>query len=112
MRIRVHKNLNRDCWSITIRKEPVRHVDAVALTGAEFKVSAAGRERSLRIRKRAVHAWCVGEQADVPEDLGGLVEVSYNPWKAGHFYRRDTGEPVTAAALVVFTTDGRCLCRL
>jgi hypothetical protein len=110
--MRVHRNLNRACWSVTVRGEPVRHVDAFALSGVRFIVSAAGRARVLTRNVRAVHAWADGEACDIPTDTGALVPVSYNPYRSGAFLRRDNGAPVHSAHLVVFTTDGQCLVSL
>jgi hypothetical protein len=110
--MRVHRNLNRACWSLTVRGERVRHVAAWALAGVRFIVSVAGRARVLARNTRDVHAWAEGAAVPVPADLTGLVAVTYNPHRAGQFTRRDTGEAVTTARLAVFTADGQCLVSL
>lgn len=112
MRARIHKNLNRDCWSRIVGKGPVSHVPAAALADVEFRVSEAARQKVIATRRRAVHAYAIGAEAPVPAATDGLVEVSYNPYKAGHFYRRDTGEAIRTARLVVFTDGGLCLADL
>ncbi len=110
MRVRIHKNLNRNVWSRMVGgKGPVSHVLSAALADVEFRVQEGSRQRVLERKVRSVHAYCVGEEVDVPADLDGMVEVSYNPYRGGSFYRRDTGAPVTRAALVVFTSEGKCL---
>jgi hypothetical protein len=106
--MRVHRNLNKACWSVTVRGERVRHVGAVALVGVRFVVSVAGRARVLARQVRQVHAWADGAEAAVPAHTGGLVEVTYNPFRAGTFTRKDTGAAVESAALVVFAADGKC----
>jgi hypothetical protein len=100
--------LNRACWSVTVRGEKVRHVEACALVGVRFVVSAAGRARVLARKVRQVHAWADGTEAAPPMHTGGLVEVNYNPYRAGTFTRKDTGAAVESAELVVFGTDGKC----
>src|SRR5262249_22805445 len=110
MRVRIHKNLNRNVWSrIEGSKGKVQHVTRAALAQVEFRVSEAGRQRVLSRKTRSVHAYCVGEDALAPEGTEGMVEVSYNPYRASSFYRKDTGADVRRAALVVFTADGKCL---
>jgi hypothetical protein len=110
--MRVHRNLNRACWSLTVRGEKVRHVAAFALAGVRFIVSEKQRQRVLARKVRAVHAWANGEACAVPADASALVEVRYNPFRAATFTRSDNGEAVTSAAYVVFTTDGKCYAQL
>jgi hypothetical protein len=107
---KVHRNLNRGAWSVTEAGAPVRHVETFTLTGVTFKVSAAGRARVLAKRVRAVHAWAIGTPAPMPAQAAAdLVPVTYNPYRADTFTRTDTGEAVTAAALVIFTREGAAL---
>jgi hypothetical protein len=108
--MRVHRNLHKACWSLTVRGERVRHVGAFALAGVRFVVSAAGRARVLAKKVRAVHAWADGAEAAAPADLTGFVRVSYNPFRAGTFTTAD-GAPVRGAELVAFTADGKCMAR-
>lgn len=103
---KIHKNLNRGCWSVTRKGEPVAHVTAAALAGVRFVVQPGGLARVRRSGVRAVHAYATGAEVDAPPDLGGLVEVTYNPFRAETFTTRD-GRPVTSARLVVFHQDGR-----
>lgn len=104
--VKVHKNLNRGCWSVTRPGERVAHVEAAALSGVRFVVQAGGLARVRATQVRAVHAYATGTEAVAPADLLGLTEVTYNPFRADTFTTRD-GRPVTSAALVVFHTDGR-----
>lgn len=106
--MRVHRNLNKACWSLTVRGERVQHVDAFALSGVRFVVSAAGHKRVTAKRVRMVHAWADGEPCEVPATVAGLVRVTYNPFRSDKFVRCDTGKPVAGAALVVFWADGKC----
>jgi hypothetical protein len=107
--VRVHRNLHRRCWSLTPKGGRVTHAEAVTLAAVRFVVSAAGRARVLAKRVRAVHAWAEGAEAEEPADLAPLIPVTYNPYRAACFTRCDTGEPVTRAALVVFTAAGQAL---
>jgi len=73
----------------------VAHEDFVVLKDAKPKVSKAGRERVLREKRKNVHAGVVGEwiKEDVPEEEAEVFAatpymVTYNPYKADHFYYR------------------------
>jgi len=95
-RVRVHFNLQRHLWSITAMGGPnggrvVQHSDTFALTRCKFTVSEAGRERVLAKRHRLVHAWVEGLVAPVSHPPKDAVEFSYNPYLAGTFTRRTTG---------------------
>ncbi len=81
-----------------------RIVTRVVLRDVTFKVSEAGRQRVIREKRKNVHAGAVGTLVR----RGGnkaCVRISYNPYRAGHFYIRETGEPVYAAKLLVLTVD-------
>jgi hypothetical protein len=45
-----------------------------------------------------VHAWVEGLVTQpVSQQPKNAVEFSYNPYRAGAFTRRDTGQPITSA---------------
>jgi len=111
-KVRVYFNLHRKCWSVQDAKtrRVIAHTPWIKLVDASFVVSQAGRARVLREQKKNVHAFVVGT---IP---GGLRtdmlsdRVSYNPYKAATFMRRDGGleptyTPVTCADVVLL--DGR-----
>ncbi len=104
MRVFVYFNLHRKLWSVKALSGPMRgrvvaHRDTLALTDCTFKVSEAGRQRVLREQRKNVHAGVVGYLSDAPA-LAHDVPVTYNPYKAATFTRKDTGAPVHHAALV------------
>jgi hypothetical protein len=102
----VHRNLNLAAWTVKdTPSSPTRRVKAIALRGVTFVVQPGGRARVLARKVRAVHAYARGTAAE-PRDPAGLTEVTYNPYRAATFTTRD-GRPVTAAAYVVFHTDGK-----
>jgi len=74
----------------------VAHEDFVVLKDAKPKVSKAGRERVLREKRKNVHAGVVGEWIQEPVSMEESEAfaltpymVTYNPYKADHFYYRD-----------------------
>lgn len=106
--MRVWFNLHKRVWSTKVGAEPVRHVRAVRLIDAAFVVSERARLKVIERRCRSVHAYAKGEGAEPAAGPVG-VEVSYNPYRGGTFYRKDTGTPVYGAAVLHFLPDGRVL---
>jgi hypothetical protein len=96
---------------------------------AGFKVNQKGRDRVLLEKKKNVHAFAWGyeeniyyygnlasgvDRAEADNDFvkvfwnaekDSLVQVSYNPYKAGYFFRKDTGAPVSYAKKIWLTPD-------
>lgn len=65
MLVRVHKNLNKKCWSIhTYQKGKgwrlYRSVSCLWLEFVTFKVSKAGNKRTRRQKRKNVHAFAYG----------------------------------------------------
>jgi hypothetical protein len=85
----------------------VRHATAYRLVNAEFVVSENARQKVIATQCRSVHAYAKGEAAPVSEASG--VQVSYNPYRGGAFYRKDTGEDVWAADELHFLPNGTVL---
>lgn len=126
MRVFVYFNLHRKVWSIKAldgehRGRVVAHATYVQLRDVTCKVSEAGRQRVIREQRKNVHAGLVGElryfdgtqrvrqlptfafeptqNADGSE--GAWFGITYNPYKAGTFVERATGNPVYGAARAV-----------
>jgi hypothetical protein len=109
MKVKVYRNLHRGCWSVMDAKtrRVIEHRTDLMLKDATFQVQESGRQRVLRERKKNVHAFISGELVDnVPWDdlceLPASAEVSYNPYRMGSFYKRETGEPIRKAQAVLF----------
>lgn len=117
----VYLNLTRKCWSIAQSNAPVQHAARMRLLNVWFHVNENGRQRVIEEQKKYVHAY-VKVQCSVPmmrsfmtqpKDQGGeswQVEVTYNPYKAGYFYRRDTGQEVVSASIAYLTEDCKLYC--
>jgi hypothetical protein len=113
---KVYWNLHKDVWSLVAQDGPdkgrvVGHVPQLGLHDVKFVVSQAGRARVIREEKKNVHAFAVGIPVS-PWQIhslaaGPLRQLSYNPYKAGHFVVRDTGAKIDAAGLVVFNDAGK-----
>ena len=116
-KVRCYWNLHRHMWSVQdyATRRIIGHAYKVLLRDVAFTVSEAGRQRVLRDKRKNVHAFAVGylEAADwltfEPFRLDWQTtrrandayarfaaecgqRVSYNPYKAGHFYIADQGD--------------------
>ncbi len=101
-------NLHRKDWSFQTGKEPVQHATAVVLADVSFRVCESGRLRVVAKKCREVHARAYGTLCDPADAVPvGAVEVSYNPYRGGQFYRKDTGADVLGASLVYFVQGGK-----
>lgn len=107
-RVRVHYNLRRGDYVISQRGRVVAYAPALVLGEAEFRVSAAGRARVLRLRQRSVHAWIFGRLLSVGDGLTGshaapssAPRVTYNPFRSPTFELAETRRPVSSAAAVL-----------
>ena len=105
-RVRVHKNLHRGDWSVTVRGRVVAHVAEIVLSDVSFKVRESARQQVIARRCRQVHAWGEGTVvASAPDEA--RVAITYNPYRAATFTRRDEGSAVSHCAAVHFTAgDG------
>lgn len=116
MRVFVYFNLHRKCWSVKALEGPskgrvIMHTLSLLLTCCTFRVSEAGRQRVLKERRKNVHAGVVGYLTDDGASVGDApAAVSYNPYRAGHFYAKNTGAAVYSAD-VVQMQDRQVLCR-
>lgn len=115
MRVDVYKNLHNGLMSVRgTNGRVLTHEPTVLIRNPQFVVQPAGRERVLREQRKNVHAFVRGELVGfslintqmVGFDPEGLHKVSYNPYKAAHFYDKDTDAPVYEAAEALVTTEG------
>lgn len=88
MNCRIYYNLHRRCLSVQTKTEKgwrvTGHTTIAVLKDVAFKVSEAGRQRTIRERRKNVHAMITGKIShDMPQNWN--TRVFYNPYKAGHF---------------------------
>lgn len=112
MKNTVYRNLHRKCWSVMERGLVVEHRDTLVLGNCIFRVRPSGRARVLKEKKKFVHAFAVGNRLHgmipMPNDC---IQITYNPYKADHFYRVDTNEPVYGVGLAFLMEDGKVWAR-
>jgi len=90
MKLRVYFNLIKKKLSVQAKNEKghwivIRHADTIALKNVQFKVSEAGRQRVIREKRKNVHAFIVGEEANWNELPVNHQIVRYNPYKYTNF---------------------------
>lgn len=103
-RVRVHFNLTRLDFSITdpATGRVLCNVPSVTLEGVVFRVQEGMRQRVIRMHRRKVHAYGVGQfvcagAAPSPSSR----KVTYNPFRAPTF-TDVAGNPVHKAERVTF----------
>jgi hypothetical protein len=106
-RVRIYRNLRKQCFSVLLRGRVVAHCYCAVLTDVEFRVSPAGRARVLREKRKNVHAFAIGTVVgpDCLRSGDGLRRITYNPYKAGTFTDA-AGCPVYRASMVLLYDFG------
>ena len=107
--VRVHRNLHRGDWSVTVKGKVVAHVEAITLRDVTFRVSQAMRSRVLERKQRGVHAWAQGEVSDADLNALPAQPITYNPYRSDRFVVTSTGVPVTRCDFVRFTDKAYAL---
>jgi hypothetical protein len=104
-RVRVHWNLHRGGYSVTVRGKVTATPDAVCLRNVRFVVSDAGLARMRRLGRRKVVAWAEGELcACAPGATHDGPTVTFNPWRGDRFTVRETGAVIEGATHVAMTS--------
>ncbi len=109
-KVQVYRNLNKKCWSIRSNGLVVEHLDELVLLDILFKVSAAGRQRVIKERRKNVHAYAEGmlikKHIDSFWKEVCVDKVTYNPYLRGSFYNPATNEDIESAEIATFNKDG------
>lgn len=103
--VKVYRNLkykNQGLFSVQFGGLVVAVLDTVQLHNVVFKVGEPGRQRVIASRQKNVHAYAVGIFTSQPEPAA-TEPVSYDPYRAGHFYRVRDEAPVYHAAALLLT---------
>jgi len=120
-KVRVYRNLHKDCFSVKQAGLVRCHADQVTLSDCKFIVSKAGQKRVRDEKRKNVHAFVEGfvvdtRQADEAVD-GSLTDeqimldqtnwghVYYNPYTCKGFESLGTGNIVESAKLVDLHSD-------
>jgi hypothetical protein len=100
MKVEVYFNLHKKLFSVrsVATGRVMFHTYEVCIDNPKFVVRKAGRDKVLRERKKNVHAFVRGDIRYYSEILSPRLDLSYNPYKAGHFVNKATDEPVYTAS--------------
>ena len=82
-----------------------RHTCHIALRDCVLRVGDKGNERVRDEKRKNVHAYVQGVDSSNNIDCMWIydsVPITYNPYKHKTFVRKDTGEPVHKAKIIVF----------
>lgn len=113
LKVFVYFNLHKKVWSVKALNGPfkglvIAHRDHVTLTDCTFKVSAAGRARVLRDKRKNVHAGVVGYIGQEHPQVEVSVPATYNPYKYATFVNKlDTAQELDRAAMVTLDANTR-----
>lgn len=116
MRVEVYRNLHTGLMSVReCGGRVLTHEAEVFVKDAKFVVQPAGRAKVLREQRKNVHAFVRGELEGFSQgclanydEWEAWPKVTYNPYKADHFYPVDLGSSsyVRSGSRVVVTTHG------
>lgn len=84
----IYWNLHKKCFSVKYRGKVIKHFHNAIVAVPEFRVSAAGRERVRRERKKTVHAYIVSSDIvflPAPTFTVPKITAKYNPYKNESF---------------------------
>lgn len=111
--VRVFRNWKHECYNIMQDGRVCASARQVRLQDVEFLVRESGRQRSLRLGKRNVHAYAIGRLVDFvhPDDERSMPEsvgspVFYDPRQHRTFMCRNTDTPVLSARTAQFDERG------
>lgn len=88
MRVKVYKNLQKNCWSVVGPDgKVIEHTDQIVLDDPEFRVQPAGNRKVRDEKRKNVHAYVVGEKVTRNTGMAPTVACpfTYNPYEHDSF---------------------------
>jgi hypothetical protein len=124
--VRIYRNLHQKCWSVQTKTAKgwrvLCHAQQFNGTQATFRVSEAGRLRTIRNRAKNVHAYCYVTLCSLSShtvqnwtSATSYVSISYNPYHGlssfvstpmGTHYRPLDSTPIASARVVIGRSNG------
>jgi hypothetical protein len=103
-----YRNLNKPGVTWSVRDQTtglvIDWVNRIVLSGVDLKVSAAGRARVLKQKRKNVHAGIQGKRIKrAPQ--GEWVRARYNPYDQANF-TLENGEAIFKAKYAKLTKEG------
>lgn len=88
-KVRVYRNLHKNCWSILHKGRVIGHADSVELKDVNLVVLRGGFERFQREQVKNVHAFVqgilVGVNQEYPKITG--IRITYSPKRGVPLFR-------------------------
>ncbi|MDF7815588.1 MULTISPECIES: hypothetical protein [Hymenobacter] len=103
--VKVYRNLkykDQGLFSVQFGGLVVAVLETVQLSNVVFKVTETGRQRVIASRQKNVHAYAIGTFTATPQPTA-TEPISYNPYRAGHFFRIEDQAPIHSATAVVLS---------
>ena len=100
---KIYFNLHKRCYSVQAWDQDkkgwrvFKHSFALHVKDAKMLVNETGRQRVINEKRKNVHAFIYAPFAEEysKERTPRMKKVcSYNPYKAGYFQDKETGEPI------------------
>jgi hypothetical protein len=115
VRVKVYRNLTKKCWSVLSSKTGlvIDRPTSLILKNVRFVVRESGRQKVLEQRRKNVHSFAVGNRSDLESYhslAGSEVQISYNPYKSGHFFVLESNRPIDGADSI-YCIDGMVLAK-
>lgn len=112
--LKVYYNLHKHCWSIMGKSgRIIGHANDVVLDSCKFIVRPAGRRKVLEQKRKNVHAFVGGQMlVNYSSPPCHAIEVRYNPYVAGHFFKASDNTPVLTAKKVWLTAQRKVFAEL
>jgi hypothetical protein len=92
-KVDVYRNLNTGNFSIrcTKTKRVLAHADTVQISSCNCHVQMKGREKTIKEKRKRVHAWISGHFVSADQELNADLtrEVFYNPYITKTFVDND-----------------------
>ncbi|WP_139926295.1 hypothetical protein [Hymenobacter sp. DG01] len=104
--VKAYRNLQKKgYWSILFKvdgkEKVVAHLPDVHLLNVTFEVREKGRQRVIRDKHKNVHAFAHGTFTSTVAEPA--TAISYDPYLACYFYRKQDQSPVYSASQVRLT---------
>ena len=133
MKVRVYKNLHKDCYSVKSMEGVskglvIAHCDNIVLKNVKYIMSERGRQRVLSTRQKNVHAYLEGEILSIVPRVDSnfrlpiyselpfseVLSVTYNPYKYESFVYKENETPIHISDYAILNENGihvpRCIC--
>lgn len=125
MRVKVYKNLHKNCYSVRALEGPCKglviyHATSLGLCDVVFKVGEKSRQRVIREGQKNVHAFVEGHLEYINLYSGYTIDyplykslsytimrpVSYNPYLHPYFYIKDNKNKIEYTSICIFDQSG------